>query len=87
MIAMTPIIRRYCGTTDLLLNDQMEQVNARIPNGPNIFTANIIRLSQSRPMNLPEQSPENGQTAKANSAIDARISSHARVLNIHISSC
>ena len=78
MNATTPNNRTYCGVTDLRFNDQAEQVNARIPSGPETFTPSIARLSQSRPRNLPEQDPENGQAARASNIIDTVISSHSR---------
>ena len=85
MIAARPRSKTYCGITDLLFNDQAGQISPKIPSGPNIFTAKIARLSQSRSMNLPLQWPENGHTASASKMTDATISSHATILSIEVS--
>lgn len=82
IITEIPAMSAYCGTRDSLINDQVAQIEAKIPSGANMFTLNIALLSQSSPINLPEQNPVNGQTAKASNNIDMTISSHAKVFSI-----
>jgi len=71
-----------CGTTDLVFNEQTAQISPRVLTGAYMLTENMARLSQSSPMNLPEQNPENGHMAKARIAMHTVISSHEIAFSI-----
>ena len=85
MISITqPATIKYCGTHDLFLMDHPEQTRARSPRGPNIFTAKINQLSQSKPKGLPlhrlNPGHEKNTRAKDTSAINSSI--QAKILKI-----
>lgn len=42
----------YCGTADLVLIDHAAQMSTRTPSGPNMFTPNMARPSQSQTMRV-----------------------------------